>query len=410
MARRLALRGSIRLRLILMLTPETLPDLQRALAEANLDGWLLFDFHGANPIAGGLLRLTGLVSRRVFALIPREGTPVAITHAIEQGPWAQWPKQWKREVYASWRSLDEHLATLVKGKRVAMEYSPGDAVPYLDRVPAGVLEMVRAAGAEVVSSAPLVTRFYAAWNAQHMASHERSAKLIAGIAQDGMKLAGQRARTPSPMTEYELMQWILARFKDAGVETDHGPNASVGANAANPHYEPTAASSKPIREGDVLLVDLWAHEPDGGVWADQTWMATVGAPSPRAQSVWVAVRDARDAAIALVQSRVAAGQPILGAEVDDAARAVIARAGFGQYFTHRTGHSIDPRELHGSGPNMDNLETHEDRQLLPGVAFSIEPGIYVPGEIGVRSEVNVYLQAGRAVVTPSDLQREMLVV
>lgn len=393
-----------------MLNPENLPALQRAIADAGLDGWLLFDFHGSNPIAGGMLRLTGLVSRRVFAFIPREGTPVAITHAIEQGPWAHWPKHWKREVYASWRSLDEHLSTLVKGKRVAMEYSPGDAVPYLDRVPAGVLELVRAAGAEIASSGPLVSRFYAAWNADHAASHGRAAEIIARIAQDAMKLAGQRARTAHPATEYELMQWIQAQFKAANLETDHGPNVSVGANAANPHYEPTASASLPIREGDVLLIDLWAHEPNGGVWADQTWMASVGAPSPRAQAVWEAVRDARDAAIALVESGQRAGRPPLGAEVDDAARQVIAQRGFGPYFTHRTGHSMDPRELHGSGPNMDNLETHEDRRLVDGIGFSIEPGVYIPGEIGVRSEVNVYLLPDRAVVTPSVRQREMLVV
>lgn len=393
-----------------MLNPENLPALQRAIADAGLDGWLLFDFHGSNPIAGGMLRLTGLVSRRVFAFIPREGTPVAITHAIEQGPWAHWPKHWKREVYASWRSLDEHLSALVKGKRVAMEYSPGDAVPYLDRVPAGVLEMVRAAGAEVASSGPLVSRFYAAWNADHAASHERAAEIIARIAQDAMKLAGQRARTAHPATEYEVMQWIQGQFKAANLETDHGPNVSVGANAANPHYEPTAAASLPIREGDVLLIDLWAHEPDGGVWADQTWMASVGAPSPRAQAVWEAVRDARDAAIALVEDGQRAGRPPLGAEVDDAARQVITQRGFGQYFTHRTGHSMDPRELHGSGPNMDNLETHEDRRLVDGIGFSIEPGVYIAGEIGVRSEVNIYLLPDRAVVTPSVRQREMLVV
>ena len=393
-----------------MLNEKNLPELQQAIAAAGLDGWLLYDFHGANPIAGGMLRLTGLVSRRVFALIPREGPPVAITHAIEQGPWHHWPKAWKREVYSSWRSLDEHLGTLVKGKRVAMEYSPRDDVPYLDRVPAGVLEMVRAAGAEVVSSGALVSRFYAGWSAENVASHERAATIIARIAETGMRLAGQRARTPQPMTEYDLMQWMLGQFQAANVETDHGPNASVGANAANPHYEPTAADAKPIREGDVLLVDLWAHEPDGGVWADQTWMATVGPASKRAQEVWEAVRDARDAAIKLVVDRQVAGMPLLGAEVDDAARAVITARGFGTYFTHRTGHSMDPRELHGSGPNMDNLETHEDRQLLDGVAFSIEPGVYIPDEIGVRSEVNVYLLPGKAVVTPSVIQREMFVV
>jgi Xaa-Pro aminopeptidase len=393
-----------------MLSVENLPRLQRAIAEAGLDGWLLFDFHATNPIAGGLLQLTGLVSRRVFAFVPREGTPVAITHAIEQGPWAKWPAAWRREVYASWRSLDEHLVRLVQGKRVAMEYSPGDAVPYLDRVPAGVLEMVRAAGAEVVSSGALVTQFYAAWNAANVASHERAAAIIARVAHDALQLAGQRARSPKPMTEYELMQWILARFSAANVETDHGPNVSVGANAANPHYEPTAGASSPIRQGDLVLIDLWAHEPGGGVWADQTWMGSVGAPSPRAREVWAAVRDGRDAAIALVRQRQAAGQPLLGAEVDDAARRVIADRGFGPYFTHRTGHSIDPLELHGSGPNMDNLETHEDRRVMDGVAFSIEPGIYIPGEIGVRSEVNVYLVPGKAVVTPQDVQVEMMVV
>lgn len=393
-----------------MLTESTLPKLQQALADLDVDGWLIFDFHGTNPIAGGMLRLTGLVSRRVFAYLPREGTPVAITHAIEQGPWVHWPKSWTRVVYSSWRSLDEHLQSIVKGKRVAMEYSAGDAVPYLDRVPAGVIEMVRAAGADVVSSGPLVSRFYAGWTDANVASHTRAAERIAQIAQDGMTLAGQRARTANPMTEYELMQWILAQFAAANLETDHGPNASVGANAANPHYEPTATDSKPIREGDVLLVDLWAHEPNGGVWADQTWMATVGQPSKRALEVWTAVRDARDAAIALLTERRSARQPVLGAEVDDAARAVIERAGLGRYFTHRTGHSMDPRELHGSGPNIDNLETHEDRQLVDGVAFSIEPGVYIPGEIGVRSEVNVHLVPGKAVVTPSVIQREMLIV
>ena len=393
-----------------MLTRETLPAVQRALADTGVDGWLLFEFHGTNPIAAGMLSLEGMVTRRVFAWVPREGTPVALTHAIEQGPWRNWPREWKREIYASWRSLDAHLTALVKGKRVAMEYSAGDAVPYLDRVPAGVVELVRAAGAEVVTSGALVTRFYAAWSADHVASHLRAAGAIAHIAREAMALAGRRARTPNPMTEYEAMQWILSAFAAARLLTDHGPNVSVGANAANPHYEPTAERSQPIREGDVLLIDLWARESAVSPYADQTWMATVGAPSPRAQEIWAAVRDARDAALALVQTRVAAGSPVSGAEVDDASRDVIVKRGFGEYFTHRTGHSIDPREIHGSGPNIDNHETHEDRLLVPGIAFSIEPGIYVPGEIGMRTEVDVYLEPGRAVITPSDYQRELLVV
>src|SRR5215204_4398360 len=211
-----------------MLTPESLPRLQQALAEADLDGWLLFDFHGINPIAGAMLDLDGMVTRRVFAFVPRAGTPVAVTHAIEQGPWRRWPTTWARERYSGWRALESLLARLVQGKRVAMEYSAGDAVPYLDRVPAGVIEMVRAAGAEVVSSGQLVSRFYAAWTEAEIAAHERAAAAIGGIARDAFRVIGERARTQSPATEYEMMQWILERFRTAGLATDHGPNVSAG--------------------------------------------------------------------------------------------------------------------------------------------------------------------------------------
>jgi len=393
-----------------MLTAETLPRFQRALADAELDGWLLFDFHGVNPIASGLLGLHGMVTRRIFAFVPREGRPLAITHAIEQGPWRDWPLSWRRAQYSGWRQLEALLAAEIGGKRVAMEYSAGDAVPYLDRIPAGVLEMVRAAGIEVVSSGQLVATFYAAWSADHAASHRRAAATIAGIAKEAIALAGTRARTAEPMHEHELQGWILDRFARVGLETDHGPIVAAGANAANPHHAPDAGSPRAIVDGELLLVDLWARETTEGVFADQTWMGAIGAPSARATTVWEAVRDARDAAIALVTTRVAAGETIRGAEADDAARSVIDERGFGEYFTHRTGHSIDPRDLHGSGPHLDNLETREERRLVSGVAFSIEPGIYIPGEIGVRSEVNVYLEPGRAVVTPDEPQRSLLVV
>lgn len=400
-----------------MLTPSTLPDLQRAIAEAGMDGWLLFDFQGCNPIAGGLLGLRGMVTRRIFVWVPREGVPSALGHAIEPGPWVSWPKAWKHAPYSSWRELEGAVAGMVKGKRVAMEYSPGDAVPYLDRVPAGVLEMVRAAGAkEIVSSGPLVTRFVASWNAEHIASHRRAAEIIRQVALDAFALVGKRARTSTPLAEHEVMAWMLERFAEHGLSTDHGPNVSAGTNAANPHYEPSAERPRPIVEGDVLLIDLWARETDAndpsrvGVWADQTWMATIGAPSARAKEVWTAIRDARDAAIAKVRDDVAAGRTLKGGDVDDAARAVIESRGLGKFFTHRTGHSIDPRSLHGAGPHLDNLETREERLLLPGVAFSIEPGVYVPGEIGMRTEVNAYIEQGRAVITPDDYQRELIVV
>jgi Xaa-Pro dipeptidase len=400
-----------------VLTPAALPELQRAIADAGVDGWLLFDFQGCNPIAGGLLGLQGFVTRRIFVWIPREGVPSALGHAIEPGPWRTWPMAWRHATYSSWRELESAVAGMVSGKRIAMEYSAGDAVPYLDRVPAGVLEMVRSAGAtEILSSGPLVSRFVAAWNATHVASHRRAAEVIRQIALDALTLAGQRARTSQPMAEHELMGWILERFERAGLSTDHGPNVSAGANAANPHYEPSADRPRPIVEGDVLLIDLWAREKerDGdantvGVWADQTWMASIGSPSARALEVWRAIRDARDAAIRMVRDEVAAGRAIRGGDVDDAARAVIESRGLAKYFTHRTGHSIDPRSLHGAGPHLDNLETREERLLVPGVGFSIEPGVYVPGEIGMRTEVNAYIEQDRAVITPNDYQQELIV-
>jgi Xaa-Pro dipeptidase len=393
-----------------MLTPETLPTVQRALADAGVDGWLLYDFRGLNPIAGGLLRLEGMTTRRAFAFVPTRGTPVAMMHAIEQGPWRHWPREWSSEIYASWRSLESLLTRHLSGKRVAMEYSAGDAVPYLDRVPAGVIEMVREAGATVASSGELVTRFYATWNAEHIASHERAAEEIATIARDAMTTVGERARGSEPLAEHELMSWIRDRFRRAGLTTDHGPNVSAGANAANPHYEPSGESPRVIRPGDIVLIDLWAREDPDGVWADQTWMASIGKPSAESSAIWNAVRDARDAAIALVRAKAKADEPLRGADVDDAARTVIEQRGYGEYFTHRTGHSIDSRDLHGSGPHLDNLETREERLLVPGVAFSIEPGIYIPGKIGMRSEVNVYLTPGEAVVTPREYQHELLIV
>ena len=393
-----------------MLTPETLPAMQRALADAQLDGWLLFDFQGVNPIVGGMLGLKGMVTRRIFVWIPREGVPHALGHAIEPGPWTTWPARWTKSSYSSWRSLESSVSEMVRGKRIAMEYSAGDAVPYLDRIPAGVLEMVRAAGATSISSSgELVTKFYASWSAGDIASHVRAAEVIATIAQAAFLIAGERSRTPKPITEHELMSWMRERFSRAGLGTDHGPNVSAGANAANPHYEPSADRPRPIVDGDVLLIDLWAREP-AGVWADQTWMATLGAPSSRTQEVWTAIRDARDAAIALVQGEVAAGTPLRGSDVDDAARAVITGRGLGEYFTHRTGHSIDPRSLHGSGPHLDNLETREERLLVPGVGFSIEPGVYIPGEIGMRTEVNAYIMPGKAEITPRKIQTELIVV
>jgi Xaa-Pro aminopeptidase len=392
-----------------VLRPDALPALQASLGDAGVDGWLLYDFHGLNPVAVGMLELPGMTSRRFFVYIPANGAPVAITHAIEQGPWAAWPSAWRKEKYSSWRQLESLLAEIVGKKNIAMEYSPGDAVPYLDRVPAGVLEMVRNAGATVVSSADLVSRFYAVWSADQRASHERAARAVSTIGQEAIRLAGSRADSAAPLTEYALASWIRERFEAGGLETDHGPIVAIGPNAANPHYEPTAEKSATIKRGDILLVDLWAKEKNG-IFADQTWMGSLGEPSERDRKVWLAVRDARDAAISLLEERIGAHAPLRGGEVDDAARAVIARRGYGEYFIHRTGHSIDPRDLHGSGPHIDNLETREERALIPGVGFSIEPGIYLDGDVGMRSEVNGLVGADDVLITPADYQKDLLVV
>ena len=392
-----------------MLTVEMLPRLQGLIANAGLDGWLLYDFRGTNAIAHGLLGFEGLVSRRVFAFIPREGTPIGIQHAIEPGPWAKWPASWPLRVYSGWRALEQELHALIAGKRVAMEYSAGDAIPYLDRIPAGVLEMVRATGATVVSSADLVSAVYATWTPAQLASHIRAAEVIRTVALDAIATAGAMVTAGTPIAEHVLQQQILDAFARAGLETDHGPDVAASESAANPHYAPSAASPRLIQRGDLLLIDLWAREK-GGVYADQTWMASLGAPSARVVTVWEAVRDARDAALALLTTRIAAGEPARGGEADDAARAVITDRGFGAQFWHRTGHSIDSRELHGSGPQIDNLESRDDRLLIPGVGFSIEPGIYIPGELGVRSEVNCFVGEDALLITPGKIQRDLMVV
>ncbi|MBI1809483.1 MAG: aminopeptidase P family protein [Gemmatimonadetes bacterium] len=393
-----------------MLSVELLPVIQKAIAAQGADGWLLYDFRRTNPIATEMMGLEGLASRRVFAWVPVSGAPVAITHAIEQGEWVRWPSGWGRRVYASWRSFEAEVASLVAGKTVLMEYSPGDAVPVVDRVPAGIVDLVRASGATVRTSAELISQFFAAWTPAQYASHVRAAEIVARIARAAFPRAGAAVRAGTAMHEHELNDWIKAEFIANGLFTDHGPNVSASENAANPHYEPSADHPRALTMGDTILIDLWATEPDGGIYADQTWMGCIGEPSPKLRDVWTVVRDARDAAIELIRARVAAGQPVRGADADDAARGVIEKAGYGQYFTHRTGHSIDVRALHGSGPNLDNLETREERLLIPGVGFSIEPGVYLPGEIGVRSEVNAFIGADGLVITPVEIQRELFVV
>jgi Xaa-Pro dipeptidase len=390
-----------------VLHPGSLPALQDILADLGLDGWLLLDFQGTNPIAAGVLGLKGMLTRRHLAWVPRKGVPVAIVSAIEPGVWPPWPGEWRWEPYTGWRELEAALARAVGGRRVAMEYCAGNAIPYLDRVPAGAVEMVRAAGAEVVSSGDVVSRFYAVWTEAHLASHGRAAERIAGIAREAIARAGAAARAGTPLQEHELLEWIVGALGRAGLEFEAPPMVAAGPGSADVHYAPSAARARAIGAGEVLLVDLWAREP-GGVYADQTWMGVMGRPTPRMTAVWDAERAARDAVIALVRGRVEAGLPVRGSEAHDEARRVLAAAGFLPYAVGRAGHSIDPRQLHGAGPNLDSVETRDDRALLPGTGFSIEPGIYLPGEFGMRSEVNAWVGPGTLVVTPAAPQVALL--
>ena len=394
-----------------MIQPDAQSALHAALAALAepVDGWLLFDFRGINPIMAAVVGPEIVGSRRSYVYVPSRGSPTALVHAVDAELWRDWPGTWRRIVWVRREELARELRGLVGGKTVAMEYSPEGAIPYGDYVPAGTLEFVRAAGAAPVSSAELVTRYCSVWTAADLASHRRAAAHLAGIARAAVARIGERARTADPVTEHEVTLWVLEAFERAGLITNSPPSVSYGANAARPHYDAPAEGSRPIVGGELLLLDLWAQEP-GGVYADQTWMAAIGAPTDRAAELWKVVRDARDAALDLLRERLAAGQPVAGAEADRAAREVIVAAGYGDRIVCRTGHSIDRVGLHGNGPTIDDTESFDSRRILPGTGFSVEPGIYIPEEIGLRTEVNAHARADGLDVTPGDYQRDLLVV
>jgi Xaa-Pro aminopeptidase len=388
------------------LTPEQLAKVRTMLKELRCDGWLLFDFHGLNPVATRVLGIGGLATRRLFVLLPAVGRPIAIAHKIELGRIEGFPGEIRP--YAAWRELEQHLREVLSGKRVAMEYSPLDAVPYLDRVPAGVLELVRAAGAEVTGSSELVTAIAARWSPDELAGHRRAAEQLREIALAAFEQVKRWREAGERATEQGLQAWVMQAFAHAGLHTDSPPIVGVDEHAANPHYEPHLASETEILPNQVLLLDLWAGVRIDTVYADQTWMAWTGADVPaEVEKVWAVVRDARDRAVAVLADKWREGWPVTGADLDDATRGVIRAAGYADYFVHRTGHSID-RELHGSGPHLDNYETHDDRRLLPGVGFSVEPGIYLPGRFGVRSEINVVLHESGPEVTPVEPQQALV--
>ena len=385
-----------------------LPAIQSALRESGYDAWLFYDHHHRDPIAAAVLGLPdhGLVSRRWYYVIPAEGEPRKLVHRIESGKLDALPGS--KGMYSSWQELHRALdAMLGPWARIAMQYSPGNAIMYVSMVDAGTVEFLRSLGKEIVSSADLVSRFQAVLTEEQVATHYTAQCLLDDILIEGFQLIGSRARSDTPATEYEMMKWFQEAMRSKGLTTDHGPNVSVNENSSDSHYEPSAEASRPIKSGDFLLIDVWARKDQpGSVWYDITWTGVVNRdPTDEERTIFAIVRDARDAAISAIRTAFESGTPIAGFEADDAAREVIRNAGYAQYFTHRTGHNIGT-DLHGNGAHLDNLETHDERRILPMTCFSVEPGIYLP-TFGIRSEVNMMTSGNSAKVT-GPIQQELV--
>ena len=382
--------------------------IQAALHERNIDAWLFYDHHHRDPIAYKVLGVPEslMVTRRWFYVIPREGEPVKLVHRIEAGHLDSLPGS-KRQ-YSSWRELWDNLQSmLVRYRTVAMQYSPNNVIPYIGLVDAGTVELVRSFGKEIVSSGDLVARFEAAWSEEQIASHFAARDSIDAIVPEVFKEIGRRVRN-GRVTEYEIQQWLAEAFRRENIVTEDLPIVAVNANSGNPHYEPKAQGSAEIKSGDFVLLDIWGKKnTPGAVYYDITWTGVVGTPSDKQVEIFNIVSGSRDAGVKKVQEAYAGKRRIAGWEVDQATREFITTAGYGEFFVHRTGHSIG-EHVHGNGANMDNLETKDEREIIPNTCFSIEPGIYLP-EFGVRSEVNVLTRNGGAEVT-GKIQRELVLM
>jgi Xaa-Pro dipeptidase len=381
--------------------------IQADLRAGKMDGWLFYDFRGRDPIAQRILKLPeGMRTRRWFYFVPAKGTPKKLVHKIETQALASLPGE--TLYYAGFSELEKNLKKILsRVKNVAMQYSPKNAVPYVSMVDAGTVEMIRGVGAKVVSSADLVQKYEACWTDAQLASHESAAKKIDRILRGAFEQAAKSVREKKVITEYDLKLWMLQEFEAVNLHCDDGPDVAVNAHASDPHYGPTKESASPIREGDLLLIDVWGREGiPGSVYYDITWVGYLGAKVPeKFAKVFRVARDARDQAVNLILTSVAAGKTVEGWQVDQAARALIEKAGYGKYFYHRTGHNIG-ESIHGNGANMDNLETHDVRRLIPRTCTSVEPGIYLP-EFGIRTEVDVYVGEKEARVTGA-VQKEVL--
>lgn len=381
------------------------------LRESGFDGWLFYFFKNNDPLALSILKLTEthMFSRRWFYLVRAEGEPIKLVHSIEADALSSLPGE--RVIYVGWRDMEEKLQQILSSgiKRLAMQYSPRNAIPYVSRVDAGTVELVRDTGAEVCSSHDLVQHFEATWNGAQLESHIYATDKLRSIVNDAFKEVKRRLTTGEATTEYDIQQFILDKFEKYKLTTYSPPIVAINENSGNPHYQPTKTVHKPIKKGDFLLIDLWAKRSDmkGSVYGDITWTGFVGDKVPEKYTeIFEIVRGARDAALDYVKEAIAQGRQIFGWQVDDVAREFIESRGYGKYFVHRTGHSIG-EEVHGNGANIDNLETRDERALLPNTGFSIEPGIYLP-EFGVRSEIDVYIDNSSVTVAGQPIQESII--
>ncbi|HTM48824.1 MAG TPA: M24 family metallopeptidase [Bryobacteraceae bacterium] len=381
--------------------------IQIELRNQKLDGWLFFDHHQRDPLAYRVLGFTPArhVTRRWYYLIPAEGEPAGLTHNVESDMLNALPGTKAR--YSRWQDQISGLRALLGGRRrIAMQYSPQCAIPYVSLVDGGTLELIRGLGVEIVSSADLIQYFEARWNQESLDSHLQAGRRVDRIRSEAFQMIGARLGNGQAVSEYEVNRFVRMEFERAGLLCTDGPIVGVNGNASNPHYEPTAERNSPIRPGDFVLIDMWAklNQPRS-VYYDITWTGVCGAPTDEMRNVFTVVRDARDRAVKRVMDAIASKQELRGFEVDDAARGYIREKGFDPYFVHRTGHSIG-EDVHGTGANMDNLETHDDRKVIAWTCFSVEPGVYLPA-FGVRSEVNVFVGDEAARVT-GEVQQDLV--
>jgi Xaa-Pro dipeptidase len=387
-----------------------LDEIQSALRAEQLDGWLFFDHHRRDPLAYRVLQFDpdSPVTRRWYYFVPADGEPRGLAHRIESGTLAALPG--RHTLYSDWAGLTESLREMLRGaRRVAMQYSPNCAVPYVAMVDAGTVELVRGLGVQVATSANLIQYFESKWTREQLESHLEAGRRVDRIRKEAFERIGAKLRGGDRITEWDVKQFILDRYRQEGLTIDHGPDVAVNANASNPHYDPKRDACQEIKKRDLVLIDMWAKlERPGSVYYDITWVGYCGEqPAAEMEKVFGIVREARDKAVKRVQDAMAARQELRGFEVDDAARAHIRSHGLGEYFFHRTGHSIG-QEVHGTGANMDNLETHDERKIIPWTCFSVEPGIYLP-EFGVRSEVDVFVDEDSARVT-GEIQQKIVLI